>query len=58
MNEVEFRNWMVNRGIKNKIAGDVISRLKRVEREIKNCDIDEQYRNDKCEYLLSLFVKM
>lgn len=36
MNEVEFRNWMVNRGIKNKIAGDVISRLKRVEREIKN----------------------
>lgn len=58
MNEVEFRNWMVNRGIKNKIAGDVISRLKRIEREIKNCDIDEQYRNDECEYLLSLFVKM
>lgn len=39
MNEVEFRNWMVNRGIKNKIAGDVISRLKRVEREIKKLAI-------------------
>ena len=49
MNEVEFRNWLINKGTKTKVAGDTISRLKRIEREIENCDIDEQYRSDKCE---------
>ena len=34
MNEVEFRNWLTNKGVNNKVAGDTISRLKRVEREI------------------------
>lgn len=58
MNEVEFRNWLVNKGTKTKVAGDTLSRLKRIERELKNCDIDEQYRNDKCEYLLRLFLDM
>lgn len=56
MNEVEFRNWLVNKGTKVKVAGDIISRLKRIERELKNCDIDEQYRSDKCDFLMSLFV--
>ena len=41
-----------------KLNGDTISRLKRIEREIENCDIDEQYRSDKCEYLLKLFLDM
>lgn len=58
MNEVEFRNWLINKGVKTKVAGDTISRLKRIEREIENCDIDEQYRSDKCEFLMSLFVNM
>lgn len=58
MNEVEFRNWLVKKEVKPKVAGDIISRLKRIEREIKNCDIDEQYRSDKCEYLLKLFLDM
>jgi len=58
MNEVEFRNWLINKGTKTKVAGDLISRLKRIEREIENCDIDEQYRSDKCEFLMSLFVDM
>ena len=58
MNEVEFKNWLINNGTKAKVAGDIISRLKRIEREIENCDIDEQYRNDKCEYLLKLFLGM
>lgn len=35
MNEVEFRNWLINKGVKTKVAGDTISRLKRIEREIK-----------------------
>lgn len=58
MNEVEFRNWLINKGTKTKVTGDTISRLKRIEREIENCDIDEQYRSDKCEFLMSLFVNM
>lgn len=37
------------------MQSDLISRLKKLEREIKNCDIDEQYRKDKCDYLLKLF---
>lgn len=58
MNEVEFRNWMVKRGVKQKVIGDCISRLKRIEREINHCDIDEHYRSDRCEYLLNLFLSM
>lgn len=58
MNEVEFRNWLINKGVKTKVAGDTISRLKRIEREFENCDIDEQYRSDKCKYLLKLFLDM
>ena len=58
MNEVEFRNWLIHKGTKTKVAGDIVSRLKRIEREIKNCDIDEQYHSDKCEHLLKLFLDM
>lgn len=58
MNEIEFRIWLKKKGVKTKVAGDTISRLKRIEREIENCDIDEQYHNDKCEYLLKLFLDM
>ena len=36
MNEIEFRNWLINKGVKTrKVAGDTISRLKRIERELK-----------------------
>ena len=57
MNELEFKKWMNDREMGKKIQGDCISRLKRIEREIDHCDIDEQYRNDRCEYLMSLFLK-
>lgn len=56
MNEIDFRNWMINRSVPSKVIGDIISRLKRIEREIGNCDIDEQYRSDNCKYLLSIFA--
>ena len=58
MNEVEFKNWLSKKGINKKLQSDCVSRLKRIERELNHCDIDEQYRSDKCEHLLSLFVKM
>lgn len=58
MNEVDFRNWMTKNSINKKVQSDIVSRLKRIEHEINNCDIDEQYRKDKCIYLMSIFLKM
>lgn len=58
MNEVEFRNWLSTQNENRKIQSDIISRLKRIEREIDHCDIDEQYYSDKCKYILSLFLNM
>lgn len=58
MNEVEFRNWLSKNGIPGKVQSDYISRLKRVERELNQCDIDEQYRTDKCEHLMAAFLNM
>ena len=57
MNELEFKVWMNNNNINKKVQSDLISRLKKIEREINHCDIDEEYRSDRCEYLLSLFCK-
>ena len=58
MKELEFRQWMIQKGIKTKVQSDCISRIKRIEKELNHCDIDEQYRSDKCEFLMSLFVNM
>ena len=58
MNEIDFRYWLINNGVKGKIASDTISRLKRIEKEIKNCDIDEEYRSDRCTKLMSMFLNM
>ncbi len=58
MNEVEFRNWMSRNNVNRKVQSDVVSRLKKIEREIENCDIDEQYRSDRCEGLMVLFLNM
>ncbi len=55
MNELDFRKWLANKGGKKKVQNDCIYRLKRIEREINHCDIDEQYHSDRCDYLLSLF---
>lgn len=52
-----FRNWLIEQGLSNKVASDTISRLKRIEREIDDCDIEEQYHKDKCQYLLKVFAK-
>ena len=46
MNEIEFKNWLINNGTNQKVASDIVSRLKRIERQI-----------DQCNYLLELFSK-
>lgn len=58
MNEIEFRNWLLTNGKNKKVVGDTISRLKRIERELNHCDIDEQYHSDKCESILKIFLNM
>lgn len=58
MNEVEFRNWLSKKGYSKKVQSDLVSRIKRIERELNQCDIDEQYRIDRCESLMTLFSKM
>lgn len=55
MNEIEFKCWLIEKKVEPKVQSDIISRLKRIEREINHCDIDDEYRNDKCENLISLF---
>lgn len=55
MKEIEFRQWLSKNNVPKKIQSDLVSRLKRFERAIENCDIDEQYRSDKFSYLFSLF---
>lgn len=55
MKEIEFRQWLYKKDVPKKVQSDIVSRLKRFERAIGNCDIDEQYRSDKFHYLFSLF---
>lgn len=55
MREIEFRQWLSKNNISKKMQSDLVSRLKRFEKAIENCDIDEQYRSDKFYYLFSLF---
>ena len=55
MKEIEFRQWLSNNDISKKMQSDVVSRLKRFERAIEGCDIDEEYHNDRFQYLFSLF---
>ena len=55
MDAVSFRAWLINNGVKSKVATDTVSRVKKLKKEINNCDIDAHYKRDRCAYLLSLF---
>lgn len=55
MNEVNFRLWLNDKGYSKKVQSDIVSRLKKVEREFGFIDIDDEYANDKCEKLLLFF---
>lgn len=58
MNEVGFRNWLSCTGTNSKVQSDCISRIKKIERELNQCDIDEHYRTDKCQHLMAVFTHM
>lgn len=57
MDEVGFLNFLRSKGIDKKICSDHISRIKRVEKCIADCEIEEEYRKDRCSQLLSYFEK-
>ena len=57
MNEIDFTIWLKANGASKKLCSDYVSRLKRVERSIADCDLDTEYSNDRCKSLLSLFLK-
>lgn len=58
MNEIPFRNWLSTNGVNKKVISDIVSRLKRLERELSPLDIDEQYRSDRCQFLMKAFANM
>ena len=47
MNEIDFRSWMIQHNYNKKVISDTISRIKKIEKEICYCDIDEHFINDK-----------
>lgn len=55
MNEIDFKEWLTEQNTPKKVQGDLISRIKRLERAFDNMDIDEEYRKDSCCFILSLF---
>ena len=56
MDEIGFKIWLLNKGKNRKMTSDMISRIKRVERELSFIDVDEEYQKDGGKYLLSLFL--
>ena len=55
MNEIDFTLWLKASSTSKKLCSDYVSRLKRVERSISNCDLDDEYAIDRCQHLISLF---
>lgn len=55
MNEIDFRLWLDKNNINKKVSSDIVSRLRRIEKEFNGCDIDAEYHRDRCAFLLSLF---
>jgi len=58
MNEIPFRQWLNKKGVSRKLQSDHVSRLKRVERAINYCDIDDEYYRDRCASLMSFFFNL
>ena len=61
MSIVDFSNWLLSNGTNKKVASDIVSRLKRINRELMEqptyTTIAMQYQKDKCEELTKSFGK-
>lgn len=54
MNEIYFRAFLISKKYSKKLCSDFISRIKRLENSIENCDVDNEYDKDRCKKILSL----
>ncbi len=54
MRDLEFKLWIDKNKYNKKVVSDITSRLKRIEREFNFIDIDFEYENNDCSYLLGL----
>lgn len=54
MNEIYFRKFLISKKYSKKLCSDFISRIKRLENTIENCDVDNEYDKDRCKKTLSL----
>ena len=57
MNEIGFRKYLADLNVSKKIISDHVSRLKRIEKAVLNCDLDDEYEKDGCSQLLKLCKK-
>lgn len=55
MNEAPFRNWLSKSKYSKKVQSDIVSRLKRLEHEMGNCNLDNEYDKNDCNNLLIAF---
>ncbi len=57
MDELGFRVWLTENNVKKKVQGDCVSRLKRIEKELK-IELDECYDETELKDILDAFLKM
>lgn len=57
MNELDFIIWLMKNNTSKKMCSDYVSRLKKIEHYLSDCDLDEEYSKDHCYSLLKLFDK-
>lgn len=36
MNEIKFKEWLIEKNVNKKVISDTLSRLRKIEREIEN----------------------
>lgn len=60
MNDISFMKWLIkHKGIKEKVAKDYKSRLKRIQKALNNylgheVDLFDEYSRDRCATILTL----
>lgn len=55
VNEINFYNWLQQNNVPKKNCCDMVSRIKKIEKALISCDIDEEYKKNKCRDLLNCF---
>ncbi|RMA78508.1 hypothetical protein JN00_0338 [Metamycoplasma subdolum] len=57
INEVEFKIYSEKHKVNKKVISDIISRLKKIEKSLENCDLNDEFQKNCCKSLLNLFAK-